>query len=118
MRMRSRLCTALVALVAGVGLAACGGGGGEGEGQQGGGNGGATTAPRTKDEAIARCREAASRLTGDARRTAEAACEAGESGDTTEVKEAARQQCLNAARNIPVAEARRQAEERCRSATQ
>jgi hypothetical protein len=116
--MRSRLCTALVALVAGVGLAACGGGGGEGEGQQGGGNGGSSGTPQTKDQAIARCREEAAKLTGDSRKTAEAACDAGESGDTTGVKDAAREQCLNATADIPDPAAKKQAQEQCKASTQ
>ena len=115
MKSRSRLCAALVALAIAVGLAACGGGNGGG-GQQGSQSGGATAPagePKTKDEAIARCREEASKLTGDSRKTAEAACEAGETGDTTAVKDAARQQCINLTKDIADPAARKQAEAAC-----
>ena len=110
--MRSRLCVVLVALAAGVSLAACGGG------EEGDTGGGTTTAPKTKDEAIARCREEAGKLTGDAKKTAEAACEAGESGDTTAVKDAAHEQCLNATESIPDPAAKKTAEDACKKNTE
>jgi len=112
--MGSRLCVLLVALMASLSIAACGGGD---DGGGGGDTGGAATAPAdvpdTKDEAIARCREEAAKLVGDARNTAEAACEAGETGDTTAVKDAAREQCLNATENIPDPAAKKQAQDAC-----
>lgn len=116
--MRSRLCVLLVLLLAGRSLAACGGNEGGGGGDTGGAATAPADAPDTKEEAIARCREEAAKLTGDARNTAEAACEAGETGDTTAVKDAARQQCLNAVENIPDPAAKRQAEEACQRNSQ
>lgn len=107
MRTRSRLCTILVALVAGVGLAACGGGG------EGG-----TSSPASKDQAIERCREEAAKLSGDARNVAEAACETAETGDTTKAKDASRELCLNATQEIRDPAAKRQAQEQCKSSTQ
>lgn len=117
--MRSRLCVLLVALLAGPSIAACGGGD---DGGGGADTGGAATAPAdapdTKEEAIARCREEAAKLTGDARNTAGSDCEAGDTGDTTAVKDAARQQCLNATENIPDPAAKKQAEAACERNTQ
>jgi hypothetical protein len=112
--MRSRLFTMLIALMASALIAAgCGGGGG--------GNTGTSAAPSgtptTQDEAIARCKEEAAKLEGDARKTAEAACEAGRTGDTTAVKDAARQQCLDAAKNIPDPAAKKLSEDKCNEAT-
>ena len=111
--MRSRLCVVLVALAAAVSLAACGGGG-----ESSDTGGGATTTPTTKEQAIERCREEAARLTGDNRKTAEAACEAGESGDTTEVMDAVREQCLNAAKDIANPAAKKAAEDACKQHSQ
>jgi hypothetical protein len=111
--MKSRLYVLLVALAAAASLAACGGGG---EASDTGG--GAATTPTTKEQAIERCREEAGKLTGDAKKTAEAACEAGESGDTTAVKDAAREQCLNATKNIPDPAAKKTAEDACKRNTQ
>lgn len=116
--MRSRLCVLLVALIASVSIAACGGGEDGGSGDSGGAATAPADAPDTKEEAIARCREEAGKLTGDARNTAEAACEAGETGDTTAVKDAAREQCLNATENIPDPAAKKQAEQACERNTQ
>ena len=116
--MTSRLCVLLVALIASLSIAACGGGDDSGGGDTGGAATAPADAPDTKDEAIARCREEAAKLTGDARNTAEAACEAGETGDTTAVKDAAREQCLNATENIPDPAAKQQAEAACERNTQ
>lgn len=123
MKLTSPLCAGLVALAIAVGLGACGGGsGGErGEGQQGSQSGGATApagTPTTKDEVIARCRQAASKLTGDSRKTAEASCEAGETGNTTAVRDAARQQCLNMVKDIADPAARKQAQGACNRDTE
>jgi hypothetical protein len=112
--MRSRLCTILGALAVSALLAACGGGGGGDTGTQSTSPAGT---PTTQEQAVERCLEEARRLPEDARRTAEAACKAGTTGDTTEVKDAAREQCLNAAKNIPDPTARRTAEDRCEEAT-
>lgn len=82
-------------------VAGCGGGGGAG----------------SADEAIERCRAEAERLTGDAREFAEAACEAGESGNTTGVKDAAKELCLKQVQQIPDPAAKRQAEQACEDRT-
>ena len=87
----------------------------------GGGNGGgnvsgetqSTDAPASKDEAIDRCYEEADKLEGDAKETAEASCRAAETGDTDEVKEKAKEQCLDSAKQIPDEAARQQAEDAC-----
>lgn len=87
----------------------------------GNGNGGSpvsgdttsTDAPASKDEAIDRCYEEADKLEGDAKETAEASCRAAETGDTDEVKEKAKEQCLDSAKQIPDEAARKQAEDAC-----
>lgn len=88
----------------------------------GGGTGGVGTpsgetqnqdAPDNKDEAIDRCFEEADKLEGQAKETAEASCRAAETGDTDEVKEEAKQQCLESAKQIPDEAARQQAEDAC-----
>lgn len=91
-----------------------GGGGGDG----GGGNpvSGDTTpqdAPESKDEAIDRCFEEARKLEGQAKETAEASCRAAETGDTDDLKEEAKEQCLEAAKQFPEGSARDQAEDAC-----
>ena len=70
-------------------------------------------APDSKDEAIDRCFEEADKLEGQAKETAEASCRAAETGDTDEVKEEAKQQCLESAKQIPDEAARQQAEDAC-----
>ena len=70
-------------------------------------------APDSKDEAIDRCYEEADKLEGQAKETAEASCRAAETGDTDEVKEEAKQQCLDSAKQIPDEAARKQAEDAC-----
>ena len=74
---------------------------------------GSDDAPKSKDEAIQRCYEEAKKLEGSAKETAEASCRAAETGDTDEVKEKAKEQCLESAKQIPDAAARQQAEDAC-----
>ncbi|HEX8745412.1 MAG TPA: hypothetical protein VF712_19965 [Thermoleophilaceae bacterium] len=87
-----------------------------------GGSGGADTsigetsgsdAPKSKDEAIQRCYEEARKLEGDAKETAEASCRAAETGDTDEVKEKAKEQCVESVKQIPDEAARKRAQEEC-----
>ena len=96
----------------------CGGDDDDGGGDGGGGNpvSGDTQpqdAPDSKDEAIDRCYEEADKLEGQAKETAEASCRAAETGDTDEIKEKAKQQCLDSAKQIPDEAARKQAEDAC-----
>lgn len=96
--------------------------GGDDNGGDGGGNGGgavsggttSTDAPANKDEAIDRCYEEADKLDGDAKETARASCRAAETGNTDEVKEKAKEQCLESAKQIPDEAARKQAEDACK----
>lgn len=125
-----RLLSVLAVLVASLVFAVgCGddnndsGGGGDsgdtpsvGGGTSGGGSTDAT--PDNKDEAIDRCYEEAKKLEGQARETAEAGCKAADTGDTDELKEQAKQQCLDSAKQIPDEAARKQAEESCEKFTE
>ncbi len=115
-----RLVTLLATLAASAIFVAAGcGGDGNGDGGDGGtGNplGGDTQpqdAPDSKDEAIDRCYDEAKKLEGQARETAEASCRAAETGDTDEIKEEAKQQCLDSTKQIPDEAARKQAEDAC-----
>jgi hypothetical protein len=78
-----------------------------------GSGGGSTEAPKNTDEAVDRCLEEAGKLDGQAKETAEASCRAIESGNTDEVQEEAKKQCLEATEQIPDEAARKQAEESC-----
>jgi hypothetical protein len=89
-----------------------GGGGGLGETTQEQTDAPATDSP-VNNEAIDRCFEAADKLSGEAKEQAEAACRAAETGDTDEIKEKAKEQCLEAAKQLPDESARKQAEEEC-----
>lgn len=97
---------ARLAVVAASGLVAAGCSGGDHTAPSG--------KPATRDAAIARCLEDAKRLTGDTRKTAEAACEAGGTDDPGAFSKAARRQCLDAAENIPDPAARRRMQDRCK----
>ena len=90
-----------------------GGGADTSIGETSGGGGEATDAPKSKDEAIQRCYEEARKLQGDAKETAEASCRAAETGDTDEVKEKAKEQCLESVKQIPDKAARDQATQAC-----
>jgi hypothetical protein len=118
-RMLTLLATLAAAMVFAVG---CGDDDDDGGGN-GGGGGGADTGigdpsgdsgdTPSRDEAIQRCYEEAKKLEGDAKETAEASCRAAETGDTDEVKERAKEQCLESAKQIPDEAARQQAEDAC-----
>ncbi|MDQ3934495.1 MAG: hypothetical protein M3340_07670 [Actinomycetota bacterium] len=96
---------------------------GDDDGDGGGGGGGdtptigttqeQTDAPDSKDEAIDRCFEEAKKLEGQARETAEASCRSAETGETDELKEEAKEQCLESTKQIPDEAARKQAEDAC-----
>ena len=88
-------------------------GGGGGADTSIGDTSGSDDAPKSKDEAIQRCYEEAKKLEGSAKETAEASCRAAETGDTDEVKEKAKEQCLESAKQIPDEAARQQAEDAC-----
>lgn len=117
-RMLTLLATLAAAMVFAVG---CGdddddggnGGGGGADTSIGGDTTGTEEAPKSKDEAIQRCYEEAKKLEGSAKETAEASCRAAETGDTDEVKEKAKEQCLESAKQIPDEAAREQAEDAC-----
>ena len=118
-RMLTLLATLAAAMVFAVGC----GDDDDDDGGNGGGGGGADTGiggdttgaedPKSKDEAIQRCYEEAKKLEGSAKETAEASCRAAETGDTDEVKEKAKEQCLESAKQIPDEAARQQAEDAC-----
>jgi hypothetical protein len=99
-----------------------GGGGGNGgsdtPGVGGGSTSGGSDQPDNKDEAIDRCYEEAKKLQGEQRETAEAGCKAADTGDTDELKDQAREQCLDAAKQVPDEAARKQAEESCEKFTE
>jgi hypothetical protein len=109
------IATVVAAMVFAVGC------GDDDDGGDGGGGGGGNLSgetqqqdqPQSKDEAIDRCFEEADKLEGDAKETAEASCRAAETGDTDEVKEKAKEQCLESAKQIPDEAARKQAEDAC-----
>ena len=54
------------------------------------------------DKAVDQCLEQAKSINDkDARKTAEAACKAAKSGDASDVKSAAKKQCLDAVKQLP-----------------
>ena len=114
-----RLLTLLAALAASAVFAAgCGGddndgGGGNDTGSPVSGDTQSSDQPNNKDEAIDRCYEEADKLSGDQKETAEASCRAAETGNTDEIKEKAKEQCLDSAKQIPDEAARKQAEDAC-----
>jgi hypothetical protein len=66
------------------------------------------------NKAVDQCLEQAKSISDkDARKTAEEACKAAKSGDTSKVKSAARQECLNAVKAMPEGAQRDQAKQRC-----
>jgi hypothetical protein len=77
------------------------------------GGGSADDTPDNKDEAIDKCYEEAKKLEGQQRETAEAGCKAADTGDTDELKDEAKEQCLDAAEQVPDDAARQQAEDAC-----
>jgi hypothetical protein len=72
-----------------------------------------TDAPKTKSDAVQRCKDEANKLSGDAKDTALASCKAIETGNTSDVKAKAKKQCLDATKQITDANARKQAEAAC-----
>ena len=98
-----------------------GGGGGGGKTSDSGGplqnapgnDSGADDTPDSKDEAIDKCYEEADKLEGQAKETARAGCKAADTGDTSDLKQEAKKQCLESTKQIPDAAARKQAEDAC-----
>jgi hypothetical protein len=97
--------TALAALLAAALLLAGCGSDNKSSGGGGGGGGGGTDNPVVTpkvDEAVKQCLDQAKQVQqADARKTAEEACKAAKSGNTEKVKSAAKQECLNAVKQIP-----------------
>jgi hypothetical protein len=91
---------AVAALAAGCGSSdnksdTSGGGGG-------GASGGGGNTPTSVDEAVKQClKQAKSVKDKDAAKTALEACKAAKSGDTSKVKDAAKQECLKVVEQIP-----------------
>ena len=103
----------LLAVTVCVAVPAAGCGDDDNGGGGGGGGSDAQDVPKTRGEAIDRCYEEADKLEGQAKETARAACRSAETGDTDQVKEEAKQQCLDSAKQIPDPAARKQAEQAC-----
>jgi hypothetical protein len=72
-----------------------------------------TNAPTTKADAVQRCKDEANKLTGQAKQTALASCNAIETGNNNGVKAQAKKQCLDATKQITDANARKKAEAAC-----
>jgi hypothetical protein len=111
MRLRILTLLAVAALAAGCGSSSNDGGGGGG-----GGGGGNPAAAPSVDKAVDQCLDQAKQVQeADARKTAEEACKAAKSGDAEKVKSAAKEQCLNAVKQIPDSqkEQRQAAQARC-----
>jgi hypothetical protein len=111
-RRTTALLTTLLAVAA---LAA--GCGSSSNNNNGGGGGGANPAVAPSvNNAVDRCLKQAKQVQqADARKTAVAACNAAKSGDTSKVKSAAKQQCLNAVKQIPdsAKDQKKAAQQRC-----
>jgi hypothetical protein len=106
---RTRTTTLLAALLATALLAAgCGSSDNKSDtGGGGGGGGGDVSVPNTPqvNDAVKQCLDQAKQVQqADARKTAEEACKAAKSGNTEKVKSAAKEQCLNAVKQIPDSE--------------
>ena len=100
---------AIAAMAAGCGSSSSSGGGG-------GGGGVSPAATPSVNNAVDQCLKDAKTLPqADARKTAEAACNAAKSGDVSKVKSAAKQQCLNAVKQIPdsAKQQKQAAQQRC-----
>jgi hypothetical protein len=69
--------------------------------------------PDTKSEAIDQCYQEADKLEGQAKDTARAGCKAADTGDTDQLKQEAKKQCLEATKQIPDENARKQAVDAC-----
>ena len=97
---------AAAVLAAGCGSSSSGGGGGIGN----------PAATPSVNNAVDQCLKQAKTVSDpSARKTAEAACNAVKSGDTSKVKSAVKQECLNALKQIPASAAaqKKAAEARC-----
>ena len=80
-------------------VAALGAGCGDDDG--GGGSNNPVVGPKV-DQAVDQCLDQAKSIQDkDAKKTAEEACKAAKSGDVDKVKSAAKQECLNAIKQIP-----------------
>ena len=82
----------------------------------GGGGGGSPAATPSVNSAVDQCLKDAKKVQqADARKTAEEACNAAKTGDTSKVKNAAKEQCLNAVKQIPdsAKEQKTAAQQRC-----
>jgi hypothetical protein len=121
-----RLLSLLAALAAAMVLAAGCGDDDDGDGD-GGSNGGTQIGPRntqedttgsedapdSKEDVVDRCYEQADKLEGQAKETARASCEAYDTGNTEKIEDEAKEQCLDAAKQLPDEAARKTAEESC-----
>ena len=109
-RLRITTLVAVAALAAG-----CGGSSNNDKGGGGGGGGNPAATPSV-NKAVDQCLDQAKQVQeADARKTAEEACKAAKSGDAEKVKSAAKEQCLNAVKQIPDSQkdARQAAQARC-----
>jgi hypothetical protein len=113
---RLRLSTLIPTLFAVAVLAAGCGSDNKSDSGGGGGGGGNPAAATSVNDAVQQCLDQAKQVKqDDARKTAEAACNAAKSGDTSKVKSAAKEQCLNAVKQIPdsAKEQKKAAQQRC-----
>lgn len=115
---RARMATAVLpTLLAVAALAAgCGSSSNSGGGGGGGVSGGNPAVNQTVKSAVKDCVKQAKQIQqADARKTALAACNAAKSGNVNKVKSAAKQQCLNAVKQIPdsAGDQKKMAQERC-----
>jgi hypothetical protein len=106
----------LFACLLAVAALAAGCGGDDNKSDTSGGGGGGGNTPASVDEAVKQCLDQAKTVQDkDARKTAEEACKAAKSGDTSKVKDAAKQECLKAVEQIPdsAKDQKEQAKKRC-----
>jgi hypothetical protein len=85
-------------------------------GSGGGGGGSNPAVSPSVNNAVDQCLKQAKQVhQADARKTAVAACNAAKTGDTSKVKSAAKQQCLNAVKQIPdsAKDQKKLAQQRC-----
>jgi hypothetical protein len=108
--------TLIAALTICAALAAGCGSSGNGNGGPGGG-GGKYNLPSSASSAVDECLKQAKKVSDPStRKTVEAACNAAKTGNTSDVKKAAREECLKAADHISDAGAKKTAKDKCRSA--
>jgi hypothetical protein len=110
-----RRTTALLTTLLAVAALAAGCGSSSSNNNGGGGGANPAVAPSVNN-AVDRCLKQAKQVQqADARKTAVAACNAAKSGDTSKVKSAAKQQCLNAVKQIPdsAKDQKKAAQQRC-----